>query len=453
MSTQTTALPVDSRIADIVIESLRGGEVPQEGLEHFATGIDEHVKALERELSRIAEGRGRMRFLRGDYGAGKTFFLNHYAALARRQGFATSYVRVVYPGCELHKPVELYREIASRLAVQEQPQGALRHVLDQWLLKAVERVMDPTLGPGLEPGAEGFDKALDQEVNRLLGPVADAAPAFAQEVAAYAHASLDDDHEGARGLLQLLSGQPQADFSIKRRAQQVGKLDAAGVPGMLRGLATLVTQCGYRGLVILLDEVERLVRTLRSDSRKGGLEQLQNWMGALESGQLPYTLVLVAGTTSFFASSRGIPMLEPLRQRVGEVDEGAFPDLDAVQVRLPTFDKARLLAVGTRVRTLYASAHPGTAARCSDTLLERLADDVIGAFKGRVETTPRRFLQELIGILGRIKLHASYQPELHYQFRIRVEDPALSPPERAALEGRSPSEVEPEDALSPEFDL
>lgn len=433
---------LDPRTADIVIESLRKGEVPQEGLEHFATGIDAHVQALMAELPRIADARGRIRFVRGEYGAGKTFFLHHLAALARRDGFATAYVRVAYPGTELHKPVEIYRAIVSGLSVQEQSQGALRHILDQWLLKAMEQVMDPSLGPGLTPDMPEFQKALDEVVQRLLGPVTDAAPGFAQLVSAYAEVSLENDYGLARGILQLLGGDPQVDATVKRRAHMVGKLDSAGVLGMLRGLSTLLTQSGYRGLVILVDEVERLVRLSRADSRKTGLELIQNWMGALTSGQLPHTLVVVAGTTSFFASSRGVPMLEPLLQRIGDVDESEFPDLDAVQLRLPTFNRERLVAVGRRVRALYESNHPGTSARCSDLFLEQLAGDVIGAFRGRVETTPRKFLQELIGVLGRIKLYPNYLPEKNYQFRINPSDPDLLAPERAALEGLSPEEAE-----------
>ena len=135
-------MSVDPRIADIIVESLRSGEVPREGLEHFATGIDRHVAALDEEFSRIASGRGRYRFLRGEYGAGKTFFLRYLGARARAQGFAAAYVRIAYPEVPLHKPVALYRAICAGLGVHRKAEGGLHDVLDQWLMQLTERVAD-----------------------------------------------------------------------------------------------------------------------------------------------------------------------------------------------------------------------------------------------------------------------------------------------------------------------
>ncbi len=252
--------------------------------------------------------------------------------------------------------------------------------------------------------------------------------------------------------MSWLGGDPKVASTAKRRAHLVGRLDATDVIGMLRGLATVVVQSGYRGLVVLIDEVERLVRLPRSDLRKSGLELIQNWVGALEAGELPHALMVVAGTSTFFDSPRGVPMLEPLQQRIGALDDGPFPDLDAVQLRLPPFDRERLVVVGRQVRALYEARYAGTAARCDDGFVDRLAGDVAGAFGGRVATTPRRFLRELIGVLGRIQQYPDYRPHEHYAFRVSATDADLSDVERAAVEGRDPGEAE--SALLPEgFDL
>lgn len=443
---------IDARIADIVIEALRVGEVPAEGQDAIATGIEGHVAALAKEFARIASGRGRARFVRGDFGAGKTFFLRYLAALARKEGFAASYVRVSYPEVPLHKPVALYRALCSGLGVAERSDGALRHIAEQWLYRATERVMDPALGSGIQPGELGFDEALAKEVRALLGPVADAAPAFAQALGAYAGASLAGEEEVSRALLQWIGGDPKVASTAKRRAHLVGNLDPTDVIPMIRGLSRVVTQAGYKGLVVVIDEVERLVRLPRADSRKVGLELLQNWLGALEAGQLPGVLLVVAGTSSFFTSSRAVPMLEPLKQRIGDLDDGPFPDLDAVQVALPAFDSARLLRVGVAVRELFELRNPGTTARCDDAFLTRLAGEVSGAFHGKVEATPRRYLRELIGVLGRCQQHGDYRPAEHYRFRLSATDAELSDAERAAVEGRDI--VEAESAPLPDgFDL
>lgn len=442
---------VDPRVADTIIESLRAGEVPREGLEHYATGIDAHIAAFEEELDRISQGRGRYRFLRGEYGAGKSFFLRYLGSRARAQGFAASYVRVAYPHVPLHKPVELYRAVCSGLGVHRKAEGGLNDVLDEWLTQVTERVADPDLGPGMSPDHPDFAKALDEEARRLLGPVLESAPAFAQALSGYIRAQMDGEHDVARGLLQFLSGDPKVASAARKKALLVGKVEASDVLGMLRALATVVTQAGYKGLVILMDEVERMVRVPRTDSRMAGLELLQDWMGALDVGQLQSTLMVVAGTTPFFDSPRGVPMLAPLQQRIGVLDDGPFPDMGASQLRLPAFDDARLVSVGKRVRGLYSAIHPQVEARVRDVFIERLARDVAGAFGGKVEVTPRRYLRELVGVLSRTRQYDDYRPEEHYAFRLdEAGAPELTFQERAAAEGAEAAE-EPD--LPEELDL
>ncbi len=444
---------IDARTADIVIEALRIGEVPSDGQDAIATGIDAQVDALLKELPRVAEGRGRARFVRGDFGAGKTFFLRLLAARARSQGFATAYVRIAYPEVPLHKPVAVYRAAAADLGVAERPTGALRHVLDQWLYKVCERVENPPAGQGTSPDDEGYDTAVEADVRRALGPVSDASPAFAQALAAYATASMAGEDDLARALLQWLGGDPKVAATAKRRAHLVGQLDATDVLPMLRGISTVVTQAGYKGLVLLVDEVERLVRLPRADARQGGLELLQNWLGALTAGELRSVLVVVAGTSTFFDSPRGVRALEPLQQRIGVLDDGPFPDLDAVQIALPTFDQDRLVRVGQHVRKLYEVRWPATLGRCNDEFLARLAAEVSGAFGGRIATTPRRYLRELIGVLGRCLHHPTFDPHRDFKFRIGVNDPDLSDVERAAVEGRDAAEAERELLPDGTFDL
>lgn len=446
-------MSLDKGTADLVIEALRMGEVPAAGLEAFATGIDAHVAALSREFERIAARQGRIRFLRGDFGAGKTFFLRFLGASARREGFATAYVRVSYPEVPLHRPVALYRALATDLGVAEAPRGALRHILDQWLYQVCGRVENPPTGAGIAPGEPGYDEALQTEVKRALGPVSDASPAFAQALAGYAAASVAGEDDVARALLQWLGGDPKVAATAKRRALLVGQLDAPDVLPMLRGLATVVTQAGYRGLVVLVDEVERLVKLPRADARTSGLQLLQNWAGALSAGELPGTLLVVAGTTTFYESPRGVPSLEPLQQRIGTLDDGPFPDLDAVQIRLPAFDQARLLSVGRAVRRLYSALAPEAAARCDDRFIERLASEIGGAFGGRVSATPRRFLRELVGVLSRCKQYPDFDPHTGFKFKLAAQDPDLADAERAAIEGRDAGEVEREPLPDGTFDL
>jgi hypothetical protein len=164
---------------------------------------------------------------------------------------------------------------------------------------------------------------------------------------------------------------------------------------------------------------------------------LQNLISAVDD-DLRHVLIVVAGTTDVFEHPRGLSSLEPLRQRIAtRFDSSGFEDFDAVQVRLPPFDRQRLVTVGRRVRDVFIerAAMPELALRVDDDVLGSLADDVIGAFGGRVAIAPRQFFRETISVLSKARQHPGYDPRSDRPSRATiVADMALDDRERAALE-------------------
>ena len=77
-------MTADSRIRprdrDAVLQSLRAGVVPRAGLQHIQVGRAAEVAALLQDMERVADGGSALRFVIGEYGAGKTFFLHLIAA-------------------------------------------------------------------------------------------------------------------------------------------------------------------------------------------------------------------------------------------------------------------------------------------------------------------------------------------------------------------------------------
>ena len=69
------------RERDAVLQSLRAGVVPRSGQAHIQVGRAAEVQALIADITRIADGGAGSRFVIGEYGSGKTFFL-HLVQLA-----------------------------------------------------------------------------------------------------------------------------------------------------------------------------------------------------------------------------------------------------------------------------------------------------------------------------------------------------------------------------------
>ncbi len=99
-----------------IFEQLRKGLVPERGLDAFAVGIDRQRGEIHRQLDLVAGGEGSIKFLRGGYGCGKTFFSRWLQQEARAMNFATAEVQISETETPLHKLETVYRRMLERLA-------------------------------------------------------------------------------------------------------------------------------------------------------------------------------------------------------------------------------------------------------------------------------------------------------------------------------------------------
>lgn len=63
------------RERDAIVQALRAGVVPKLGLRHHQVGRFREIEELVKDMDRISDGRAAIRFIIGEYGSGKTFFM------------------------------------------------------------------------------------------------------------------------------------------------------------------------------------------------------------------------------------------------------------------------------------------------------------------------------------------------------------------------------------------
>lgn len=124
-----------------ILDALRRGTVPREGLSAFAVGMERFEAAVDADLTAVASGRGGFKAVRGEYGSGKTFVGRWLQERARAGGFATSEVQVNETETPLHRWETVYRRLVERLATTDTPEGALRTTVDAWFYTLDEDVL------------------------------------------------------------------------------------------------------------------------------------------------------------------------------------------------------------------------------------------------------------------------------------------------------------------------
>jgi len=425
-----------------IVNALRSGLVPNQGLEHFATGLEPLVSAVSEELDFVAAGKGLSKWIRGEYGSGKTFAARYLCAQARQRRFATSEVQISINDTPLHHLEAVYRRLIERLETAADGQNAFQAIVEGWLYQVGDEV---TRLRGISEDDPGFADATEQRLEDKLADLSKRNPAYAQVLRAYHRATHEGDFATAQGLLAWLAGQPHTDRSILKAAGTKGKVDGQASLTFLAGLLQLLRQSGYRGLVVVLDEVETVQR-MNAQTREKSLNALRQLMDMLAKEELPGLYLVITGTRDFFEGYKGLKSLAPLHQRVqvNFGDDARFDNLRAAQVRLLPFTDERLLAVGNRVRDIYPAKNADRIAqRIDDRFLRALVAQVTAGFGGKVALAPRLFLRELIDVMDRVDIHEDYDPATHY--RLELDDTKLTAEELAAKHGRS-FEVAPDES-------
>jgi hypothetical protein len=416
-----------------IIDALRRGTVPERGLDVLAVGLDHLAPTLDDELAVVARGAAGFKAIRGEYGAGKTFLTRWLAERARRQGFATAEVQISEGETPLHHLETVYRRAVERLATPDTATAALRSVVDGWFFALEGEVL--ARGDVDERDEDALLAATDELAERRLATVASRTPAFGAVLRAYRRAVASGDHATAEGLIAWLGGQPHVAASVKRPAGVKGDLDHDGALGFLAGLLTVLRDAGRAGLVLVLDEVETLQR-VRSDVRDRGLNALRQLLDEVDGGRFPGLYLVLTGTAAFYDGPMGVQRLTPLAQRLATdfSADGRFDNPRAVQIRLPGFDHERLVALGVKIRDLYAAGADQperVRRRVNDDYVAVLARALTGDLGGRVGVVPRVFAKKLVAnVLDLVDLYEGFDPLRDY--KLTVVDTELTEQERNA---------------------
>lgn len=413
-----------------VIDALRRGTVPANGLDLLAVGLSRFQDTVAADLATVAAGGSVFKAVRGEYGSGKTFFARWLVEQARRSGFASAEVQISETETPLHRVETVYRRITENLVTAQFPASALRDVVDGWLFTLESDV----IAAGVDPGDEAaLDREVEALLERRLAMVARTTPAFAAALRGYRSAMVTGDMAAAEGILSWLAGQPHVAASARRAAGVRGNLDHVGALGFLQGLLLVLRDSGFAGLVVVLDEVETLQR-VRGDVRDKALNALRQLIDEIDAGRFPGLYLMITGTPAFFDGTQGVQRLAPLAQRLATdfATLARFDNPRAVQIRLPGFSVASLTELGVNVRDLYAvGAHPRVVQVVDDAYVTDLAEAVSGRLGGSVGVAPRLFLKKLVGeVLDRVDQFDDFDPRVHYAPTIATGE--MSRAERAA---------------------
>jgi hypothetical protein len=413
-----------------IFERLRSGVVPERGMEAFAVGIERQRAEIGRLLDLAASGEGVFKFLRGGYGCGKTFMARLALHDAQARGFATSFVVVSDNDLHFYKFDDVYRKVVQELGTSSCPRGALGDIIDRWIAKVENALIDAGADEDAPDFSQKVQKRIEEDITSLTGGKApEDLGRVLREVFKLKQAGKVRE---AGSLMSWLSGSENVSSSEKKAAGIKGDITSTDAMAYLQGVLEVVKAAGYKGLVIVIDEAETILR-MRGDVRGRSLNGIRQIIDAAD--RYKGLLWVFTGTPEFFDTRRGVAGLQPLHDRIQFLSEGGLVTMRQPQLELKPFDRDRLKDVGLRLRQLYPMGDPNIVAqKVTPERIESMVDDVTKGFRGDVGVVPRQFLRRLVNLFDTV----AENPDA------ALPEPTPTVEEQRAAEGKKPIEYEPE---------
>lgn len=135
-------IKIKAKEKNAIIESLKAGLVPKIGLQHIQVGRADELKEIIKDYALIADGGAKIRFIIGDYGCGKTFFLTLSKLIAHEKNLVVLSADITTEKvlCSSSgKSKKLFSELIANMSTKTKPDGgALRTIIEKWASKILQ---------------------------------------------------------------------------------------------------------------------------------------------------------------------------------------------------------------------------------------------------------------------------------------------------------------------------
>ena len=394
---------VPKRIAQTVLNSLKGGVVPRIGLPYITVGRKAEIEALLHDVDVIQEGGASFRFIVGRYGSGKSFLLQTIRNYVMDKNF------VVVDG-DLSPERRLqgskgqglatYRELIQNLSTKTRPEGgALTLILDRW----INSVQTQVVSEGIASDDPKFEAAVDQKIYGVISSLNELVHGFdfAKLLNMYYHAYMSGDDETKAKVVKWFRG----EYSHKTEAKKDLGVDIIISDSdwyeYLKLFATFFRQAGYAGLMIMIDELVNIYKIPNAISRQYNYEKILTMYNDTLQGKAKYLGIIMCGTPQAVEDRRrGVYSYEALRSRLasGKFAQESARDMYAPVIRLEPLTAEEMLVLTEKLADMHANLY-GYEHTITDNDLAQFIKIEYARVGADTNITPREIIRDFIELL------------------------------------------------------
>ena len=355
-------MKIPRRIAQTLMNSLKGGVVPRVGLQYITVGRAPEIDALLRDVEIIADGGASFRFIMGKYGSGKSFLLQ----TIRNYVMAKNFVVVdadLSPERRLQgtrgQGLATYKELIRNMSTKTKPEGgALSLILDRWISNVQQEVMaesqlsmtDPALVRLVEKKISSVIYSLNEMVHGFD---------FARLLTLYYQAHIGADDETKAKVLKWFRGEYNTKTEARRELGVNIVITDDDWYEYLKIFAAFLKQAGYNGMLVLIDELVNIYKIPNAITRQYNYEKILTMYNDAMQGKAQHIGFILCGTPQCMEDPRrGVYSYEALRSRLAEGHfSGEHKDLLSPVIRLLPLTNEEMLVLIEKLADIHAGLY------------------------------------------------------------------------------------------------
>lgn len=394
---------IPRRIAQTLMNSLKGGVVPRVGLPYVTVGRKAEIDALLRDVEVIADGGASFRFIVGQYGSGKSFLLQ----TIRNYVMAKNFVVVdadLSPERRLQgtrgQGLATYKELVRNMSTKTKPEGgALELILDRWISGVQQETMaasgvsvtDPRLAPLVEKRISAVIASLHEMVHGFD---------FARLLTLYYRVYISGDDETKGKVLKWFRG----EYGTKTEARQELGVNIVISDDdwyeYLKLFACFLKGAGYAGMLILIDELVNIYKIPNAITRQYNYEKILTMYNDTMQGKARHLGIIFCGTPQCMEDPRrGVYSYEALRSRLAEGRfTGQHKDLLSPVIRLQRLTPEEMLILVEKLADIHAGLY-GYRQIVGQRDMAGFIEIEFGRIGADSHITPREVIRDFIEVL------------------------------------------------------
>ena len=396
-------MKIPKRIAQTLMNSLKGGVVPRVGLSYITVGRRAEIDALLHDVDIIADGGASFRFIVGKYGSGKSFLLQ----TIRNYVMAKNFVVVdgdLSPERRLQgtrgQGLATYKELIRNMSTKTKPEGgALSLILDRWISGVQQQVLEETglsiTDPGLAPLVEKRISAVIYSLNEMVHGFD-----FARLLTLYYQSHLNGDDETKAKVLKWFRG----EYNTKTEARQELGVNIVITDDdwyeYLKLFAAFLNQAGYAGMLVLIDELVNIYKIPHAITRQYNYEKILTMYNDAMQGKAQHIGFILCGTPQCMEDPRrGVYSYEALRSRLAQGHfAGEHQDLLSPVIRLQPLTGEEMLILVEKLADIHAGLYEYSQIVTQQDMIDFIEIE-FGRIGADTHITPREVIRDFIEVL------------------------------------------------------